>query len=227
MASARPSPAAPDRRAALLLVAANAIPLLGVLFLGWDVAALVILYWSENLVIGAWNLARMAVVGGLRALPAGLFFTIHYGGFCAVHGLFIQTLLLDDEPALDMNWPFFFVFLELLVDVCSDLFRSAPSAWVLAFVGLVISHGYSFFGNFLAKGEYRQATLRGLMAAPYKRIVILHVAIIVGGFGVASLGQPLVLLIALVALKTWLDLSLHRREHRKAANIDSEHIGAR
>jgi len=35
------------------LVIANAIPLVGVLFLGWTVFPLVFLYWLENVVVGA------------------------------------------------------------------------------------------------------------------------------------------------------------------------------
>jgi hypothetical protein len=200
---------------ALALILGNLFPLLGVLLLGWDIAAVVVLYWSENLIIGAWNIAKMLTVGGLGGIPLALFFLIHYGGFCAVHGLFIQALLLDGEPALnDMTWPFFFVFVELLVDVCAQLLANAPASWLLAFVGLVISHGYSFFVNFIGAGEYRETTTNRLMAAPYGRIVALHVAILVGGFAVMSLGEPVILLIVLVALKTWLDLALHRRSHR-------------
>lgn len=66
-------------------------------------------------------------------------------------------------------------------------------------------------------GEYRGETVQSLMMAPYQRIVILHVAIIAGGFGVAALGSPLPLLVLLVSLKLVLDVWLHRREHRTSA----------
>jgi hypothetical protein len=52
------------------------------------------------------------------------------------------------------------------------------------------------------------------MAAPYKRIVVMHVAIIAGGFGVLALGEPTILLLVLVGLKTAMDVVLHRRSHR-------------
>ena len=45
------------RRASLAaLVGVNVLPLLGVILLDWDVAALMLLYWSENLVIGFYTL---------------------------------------------------------------------------------------------------------------------------------------------------------------------------
>ena len=84
------------RRASLLaLVLVNLLPLLGVLFFHWDVAALVVLYWSENLVLGFYTLVKMLVKSPVGGLGSGIFFLIHYGGFCAVHGLFIIALLVD------------------------------------------------------------------------------------------------------------------------------------
>jgi membrane protein implicated in regulation of membrane protease activity len=55
------------------------------------------------------------------------------------------------------------------------------------------------------------------MTAPYGRILVLHIAIIAGGFLVSSLGSPLGLLLALVALKIGMDIMLHRRSHRRSA----------
>lgn len=216
--TAPPSATRPEKTfssSAIALIASNSLPLLGVLFFDWDVAAIVVLYWSENLIIGAYNIAKMIQVAGLGGVGTSLFFLIHYGGFCAVHGLFIQSLLLETPELLaDQSWPFFLVFVELLVDVCAQMFAIAPASWIIAFVGLAISHGYSFLTNFLQRGEYRLTTVQSLMAAPYKRIMVMHVAIIAGGFGIHALGEPTVLLLVLVGLKTAVDVTLHRRSHR-------------
>src|SRR5690606_24260236 len=100
------------------LVAANLLPLVGVLLWGWDVGALVVLYWSENLIIGAYTLIKMLVASPLGGLFSGLFFLIHYGGFCAVHGAFVLILAVQEEPHLLEGdpWPAFLVFVQLLVD---------------------------------------------------------------------------------------------------------------
>jgi len=55
------------------------------------------------------------------------------------------------------------------------------------------------------------------MMAPYGRIVVLHVAILIGGFGAMALGEPLVVLLALVLLKTFMDYKLHLKEHQTYA----------
>ncbi len=43
----------------LALIAANLLPLLGVIFLGWDAFAILLLYWAENVVIGAINVLKI------------------------------------------------------------------------------------------------------------------------------------------------------------------------
>ncbi len=52
------------------LVAANAVPLLGVLLLGWDLATLVAIYWAENGVVGMYAVGRILTAGneGPRAI---------------------------------------------------------------------------------------------------------------------------------------------------------------
>jgi hypothetical protein len=213
---------APSGRAALaLLVAVNLLPLVGVLAFRWDVAALVMLYWSENLVIGLYNILKMVAAGGLQAVFPALFFTLHYGGFCAVHGFFILSLLMGGaEFGDDRPWPFFLVFLQLLLDVIEQVLAQAPREWLIAFLALFVSHGYSFFTNFILGGERERATIRGLMGAPYQRIVVLHVAIIAGGFAVTALGEPLGLLLVLVSLKTALDVRLHLQERKRARGAE-------
>lgn len=46
--------------------------------------------------------------------------------------------------------------------------------------------------------------------------VVMHVAILAGGFFVMALGSPTVFLVVLIILKTILDINLHNREHKKA-----------
>ena len=201
-----------------VLVIVNAIPLLGVLFFSWDVAALMVLYWSENLVIGFYTLVKMLLVAPLGGLFSGLFFLIHYGGFCGVHGMFIVTLLLDSEfsPFPDDTWPLLLVFPQILFNVSSHVLASAPPEWLWAFGAMFVSHGLSFTINFLFGPERERATVSALMGAPYGRIVILHIAILLGGFATMALGQPLFMLVVLVLLKTGMDVTLHLRQHRRA-----------
>lgn len=208
------------RRASLVaLLLVNLIPLAGVFLFDWDVAALLVLYWSENLVIGFFTLCRMLVVSPLGGLASGLFFLIHYGGFCGVHGMFIVVLLLDGdfEPMHGDPWPLFLVFPQILYNVARHVLDAAPPEWLWAFAALFASHAISFLVNFLFGPERERWSIKALMGAPYGRIVILHIAILAGGFAVMALGQPLFMLVVLVLVKTGMDIVLHQREHRRIA----------
>ena len=207
--------------AALVLV--NLFPVAGVLLFDWDVGALMVLYWSENLVIGAYTILKMLVVSPIGGIFSSLFFLVHFGGFCAVHGLFISTLLLDMEPSMGSGseWPFFLIFVQLLVGVVSGVLSYAPPEWMLAFAALWLSHGISMVQNFLFGGERYRLSIDKLMSAPYSRVVILHITIIFGGFAVMALGQHIAMLLLLVALKLGVDIALHRREHRRLAATES------
>jgi hypothetical protein len=46
-------------RSAVVLLVANLIPLVGVLFFGWSLLTILVLYWLENGIVGLWNLPRI------------------------------------------------------------------------------------------------------------------------------------------------------------------------
>ena len=83
-----PVAAAPRRlplASALALLAANLVPLAGVLLWGWKLHEVIVLFWAESAVIGFYTLLKMAVVGKWLAIFAGVFFAGHFGGFMAIH----------------------------------------------------------------------------------------------------------------------------------------------
>ena len=224
-----PTPSVLPRHLSLAaLVAVNLFPLPGVLLFGWDVGALVVLYWSENLVIGFYTIVKMLVVSPFRGLFSSAFFLVHFGGFCAVHGLFISFLLLDIEPSFPQEdpWPLWLVFVQLLVEVVRGVLSQAPPEWLAGFAALFVSHGISLVQNFFLRRERDRVTIGKLMNAPYARIVILHLAILFGGFAVMALGENLFMLLMLVVLKLAVDIRLHQREHYKLSPAGQEAGGS-
>ncbi len=199
------------------LVLANLVPLFGVLFLDWDVGSLVVLYWSENLVIGGYTILKMLLKARGRERFLALFFTLHYGGFCAIHGFFVLQLTRfageDWGHAGAVTWPGPLAIIQMFVNLALQPLAAAPQEFLLACLALVVSHGVSFVLVYLGQREYEHTTMSELMNAPYRRIAVLHVAIIAGGFLVVRLGSPLGLLVALVAFKIGLDIMLHNRSH--------------
>lgn len=59
-------------RSAVVLLIANAIPLVGVLFLGWSLWTILVLYWLENGIVGFWNVPKILLAQGsfMPTLPA-------------------------------------------------------------------------------------------------------------------------------------------------------------
>lgn len=59
-----------SRSMAALLIA-NAIPLVGVLFFGWSLLTILVIYWLENGIVGFWNVPKIVLAQGsiVPALP--------------------------------------------------------------------------------------------------------------------------------------------------------------
>lgn len=231
------------RLPALFLIVANLIPLAGVLFWNWSLFQIVALYWLENVIIGAINLLKMLscnpetepVAAGALLPPASSsdpavappplpgtdlaafagkhgikvvflpFFALHYGIFCLVHGIFVFSLLGQEEgPMRDGLFP----TLHRMVE------KAASEGGLWAVAALAGSHLFSFVYHFLIRGEFRRTAVPTLMVAPYGRVVVLHLAILLGSFAIIGAGSPLFLLILLVTGKTLLDLMAHFFSHR-------------
>ena len=202
------------RPSVLALIAANAVPLLGVLWFGWKVFPLLLLFWFENLIIGAFNVVKMILAspdsqkGWAAKLILVPFFSVHYGMFTLVHGVFVIGLF-GSQSRQSAPFPDLYTVLGLI--------REEHLGW--AILGLAVSHAVSLGMNYIGEGEYRRATLDKLMFQPYGRIVVLHLTILGGGFLMMALGSPTIGLVLLVVLKIGLDLSAHLRERRKFAAV--------
>ena len=206
---------------AIALVAANLVPVVGVLLWDWHVLSVMLLFWLENVIVGLFNVVKILLAQGepqeSGAVPSGLiakaqnvftaaFFTVHYGMFCAGHGIFLIAMFGRGEAGLGRNVDF-----ADLPQVVHDVL--VRHGLLLAAVALVVSHGLSFYTHYLKPKAYEGADPGKTMFDPYKRVVILHVVILAGGFAAAVLGASVAPLLLLIALKTIVDLSSHRREH--------------
>lgn len=205
------------------LIAANLIPLVGVLFFAWDHALVLALFWIENLLIGAFNVIRILSVSLLNKQPAGLllcaFFIFHYGAFCSVHGMLLIDLIGFDK----VDYQKYFalqssgilkIFLQGAAVLLSFVERLSPAIY-FGIVALALSHLVSFIENFVLRGEIYKLDGRKLMARPYEQIFIMHAGLIFGAFLLQKYHSPIWLLVVMVLLKLMLDFLQHRRRHRQ------------
>jgi hypothetical protein len=160
------------------------------------------LYWLESAVIGFLNIFRMIIAQGeekeevrTRIISSRLiqllfqipFFTFHFGIFMTVHGIFILTMF--GPP---------------------DFVRNGI---IIAILMLLISHGISFFTNFIGRKEYLSISPTKQMMSPYKRIMVMHLTIIFGGFMTSLLKVKTPALALMVIIKIIIDLKAHLSEH--------------
>lgn len=164
------------------IVIGNLIPILGVLFLGWSAGSILILYWIENAIVGLYTLPRILTAQGANPEVAGrkspptrvgtaLFFVFHYGIFWVVHGVF-AALLAASFPRVE-----------------------ADGAWTgasfgLAVLAMVVTHGVMFWRSWIRSNARRTASPIEEMFKPYGRLIVLHVTVLLGAFGLSQLGAP-------------------------------------
>jgi len=164
-------------------------------------------------------------VSGAGRSALAIFFVMHYGIFWFVHGIFIFLLpqFLGSNPtcagpSFPGGAPPPFPLPADLTNACTGAFGDIVWSNVLiAGVALFISHGASFLFNYVGRREYLRVSAAGQMFAPYGRLVILHLTILLGAFAIMVIGAPVGAIAVLVALKTAMDLGFHLREHRNVA----------
>lgn len=211
------------------MVAANLVPLIGALFYGWDANLVLALFWIENLIIGAFNLLKMLSIVVYRAhyhrLFVCVFFVLHYGLFCSIHGLLLWDLLdLGAAPDADSLLLAGLPVLDVFAEGQAVLYGFVEQFWptiLLAIGALAISHTVSFVEHFWLRGEVYKLSVNKLMARPYTHIIALHVGLIAGALLLEMFGSPLWLLAVIVVLKLLLDLYQHQKRHQKAHQQDN------
>lgn len=199
------------------LVVANLVPLVGVLFYGWNAHTILVVYWLESGVVGVESIPKIrradgeddpeelpsmsfndrsvkSFVGDPNSDIAG-FFASHYGGFWLVHGVFV------------------FVFPLAVTSEAASL-EVIP----LALFGLVVYHAVSYRLNYVEGREFERTGPVTQMIEPYRRVLVLHVTIVLGFFAIGTLGAPAFALAVMVLAKTVLDFWGHWREHERARN---------
>lgn len=129
------------------------------------------------------------------------FFTVHYGGFTAAHGFVVLLLFGMPELGHPVTQRGSFGPLGPMVQA---LFGNREGWLALAAI-VVAMHAVSFVRWVKATRE-RPTPVKELMAAPYGRMVVLHIALLAGGFLIMSFKAPEPGVLLLVALKLGYDL---------------------
>jgi len=192
-----------------LLILLNMVPIYGVFAWGWKTFDLIYLYWLENLMIGLFATARFLLrryghpLELIPSLFAASFFVFHYGAFCYGHGLFIVALFGENIVA-DLSPPDTFENILPIVEL-RHLFWPVVALFVYQVLDWVRDINARDMGI---------VDIKAMMSAPYRRIVVLHIAIIGSGFLMMSTGEPVAGLLLLILLKTVFDFYHWRKDEQ-------------
>jgi hypothetical protein len=215
------------------LIAANLLPLVGVFLWEWDLYFLMVLYWSESAIIGFFGIVSIILETRILSVLLVPFFCVHFGMFMMIHFFFI-TMMFSPPWARSMNLPETEILSRLLWE---------QGLWVPVLF-LFISHAASFFLNRLkllnqapketdnAVPEETAAKLpvpaanfvrkfvrvpsKDLMAAPYRRVVVMHLTIIFGAILAVIFQSNKAAFVLMILLKIGADLYSHVHVHRLA-----------
>ncbi len=212
----------------LFLIGADMVPIFGVVYWGWDVFVLLMLYWLETAVIGLWMIARIAIAPAgslgpvlINGRPATLsslwmagFFLLHGGVFMGGHLLFLWVIF---SGAWSEKIHGITDFYNLMV--------IENGLWIPLLL-LFAARGFAFLVHAVRPAAILRLEqllhLPTTVPAPagtdagsivgefYSRIIIMQVTIIASAFLAVIIGS-LTPLIIMVALKTLADVALHLR----------------
>jgi hypothetical protein len=175
------------------MIITNLVPIYGVLFLGWQVNDIILIYWFETGIVGLFNIPKilrstvnMSVghtidkkiniyFGGFGAI---LFFLAHYGGFWFVHSIILSEAMNIDPFSIAAN------------------FQTYKWSIISITAGYLISYKLDFLD--LRKYERKPGYF---MLPPYGRVAILHMTVLLGGSVGAFLDNPTPILFIMVVMR--------------------------
>ena len=200
------SPAADTLRRAAAFGSAGLVAA-GIVYLGWPTFIVLAFYWLENVIIGGFTALRMLVAGArtgryFESLATTVFFSVHYGLFCLVHGVFVATLFGGMRTMAGIADPVFLMIGRLAGDRIG----------VVVVVAMIVAAALDARRALANVDDDDPRAIRRIMSEPYGRIVVLHVVLIAGGALVTALQLPSLAALLLVAFKLVYDLRLLQRE---------------
>lgn len=204
----------------MALVAANLVPLVGAVFLGWNVGAIVVLYWFECVIVGVLNVPKMALANGGRATSGASavvgvflykvvaipFFALQYSAFLFVSGvaaLYLAVASGGSEPPTNFSPGAYFALIKLPI-----------AGLIVAAISLLLSHLVSF-NDFLVRRDYEGIDPISQMGAAYPRVFMLLVTALASGAVIVVMGSPVWAVATFVIGKTLLDLRLGRSTRKE------------
>jgi hypothetical protein len=184
----------------IFLIVANLFPLLGVLTLGYDAGVVLLIYWTECCIVGMYHLFKIWLAldrnnnAALQKLALTGLYLLNYGVFLAAYLGIIIFMFKSD----------------LMTNFWNEI-----SSISFAILFLLLSHGISFFVNYIARDEFEKEKSNLLIGSSYSRVLIMNVIFLVGAFLTFLYGDNILLLSSFILLKIIFDIRAYFLERQK------------
>jgi len=213
----------------LLLLGANAFPLMALLSGQWAAGDVLVAFWLENVAIGLWAAVRVATssldgAAGRGGLPFSLLIQANLRGADPRTGAVLARVI---RAVLVV----FFAFHYGLFTIVHGMFAfrladragttGSAGSFALLLLTLVASHGLSTAIHWFARGERHDVGPTQVTRQVYPRVVVMHLAVIGTGWlllGGGNRDLPASLAgiapgLLLITIKVAVDVVAHLREH--------------
>ena len=196
----------PARLQWVAAIASAAVMAIGIVVFDWPAFTVLALFWLENVIIGGFTALRILAAGSrteryAESLVTAAFFTVHYGLFCVVHGIFVAMLFGGIRTMSAASDPLFLMIGRVTGD----------RVGVLVVIAMVLAAALDAWRAMATLDVDDPKAVRSIMSEPYGRIVVLHVVLLAGGFLMVALQLPSLAALLLVAFKLVYDLGVLRR----------------
>lgn len=205
-----------------LFVLANLALAFGVLFWGWSMSMILIMFWLESGIVLLFGILKMVYseqgvsevevthrshfpkTKKARDITAIAFYSVLYW-FAA--GFLLSSVLLQLSSETEI--------LPMLTTLMNQLeLRSL----LLLFVFFIFSHTFSFVTDYLPN-ERDLFSIVDLGVGALERTLVLWLSVFIGGFLLEFFNATTIFALLFITIKTINDIAIHRREHTKRAAL--------
>ncbi len=214
---------------ALELGAMTVIPVFGILSLGWSSLQILLIYWCEAVVLGGFTVLRMALARPVYRTQADFieahpWILQHYPisdeewrAALAAPSASYPSYKQFFVPLFIGHYSFFLLVLAILLGTLvkqvplKEWYTFFTTEWspqlLLAISAMIISHGWRFWTDDLQGRRYTRTLPIVAMLYPYRQLIILHMALVLGGIALVFFALPPALAILLILLKAGFDMN--------------------
>lgn len=192
----------------VFLVLVNLIPLFEVLFFNWDVFSLLFLYWLETTIVAFYFILKIWKIIGFLEEENKEFKEIkekNPDSYPVVKIIYICIPIFAYGSVISFHLLLLFGIFKGQSITFNEL--------IFPFLFLFISHGISYFKNFIRNKEFLKTDFKKQLFQLYRRVYFIQIILFLESFLAMIFGYPVFVLAIMVLSKIVLDVKAHVKEH--------------